>query len=78
MNVLAFPAATGNDQQAAEFATYWMNPTFDQPYAIDSRLIDGLWVHQLYEPQPDQAELRAQLAATWKHKADLEAEEWPT
>lgn len=76
MNTLAFPAATGNDELAAVFVAHWMSPIFDSPYAIDSRRVDGLWVHQLHEPQPDQAALRAQLAAAWKQRADLEAEEW--
>ena len=76
MNTLAFPAATGNDDLAAVFVAHWMSPIFDHPYAIDSRRVDDLWVHQLHEEPADTLALRAQLAAAWKQRADLEAEEW--
>jgi hypothetical protein len=76
MNALDFPFATGSDQGAALFVAHWLAPIFDPPYAVDSRLIDGLWTHQLYTEPVDQAALRAQFAAAWQRQRDLEAAQY--
>lgn len=75
-DVLSFPAAIGNDESAARFIGHFLAPIFDAPYAVDSRRTDGLWVHLLHEPATDTNALRAQLAAAWQRKAELDAQDW--
>jgi len=76
MDALDFTAAVGSDPQAVIFVGHWLAPLFDAPYAVDSRKIDGVWVHQLHEPQTDTAALRAQLAVAWLRRREADAKEW--
>lgn len=67
-----FPATVGNDEQAAIFVGHWLAPIFDAPYAVDSRLTDGVWVHQIHTDQPDTAAARARQTAAWLRRLEDE------
>lgn len=72
---LDFAAATGNGEGAAMFVAHWLAPLFSGPFAIDSRKVDGLWVHLPHDTTEDTNAARARQAAAWQRAID--AEEWP-
>lgn len=70
---LDFPYVLDNGEGAALFAGHFLAPIFDRPYAIDSRLVDGRWVHLLWEPGEDRQSARASLALSAQHATEAEA-----
>lgn len=59
---LDFPYRVGDGESAARFVAHWLQPVQGLPCAVDSRRIDGQWIHQTFERNPDRLALRARLA----------------
>ena len=73
MTALDFPYVLDNGEGAALFAGHFLAPIFGPPCAIDSRLVDGRWVHLLWEPGEDRQAARAGVALAAQRHAESEA-----